>query len=148
MAEIIKREYLDEVSKNLLCSKPQKKQFIAELSADVDEFIDNCGELSAEILVEEFGSPEEVAASFTGRMKHSELKSKLSNKRTVLLAVIAGIILLVAAIVIGVRCYQRWEFFSHPDGFTVEGPAYVLESDGEVDEFVDAVGDDVDFRKD
>lgn len=135
MTESVIKKYLDDVAKNLICSKKERKVFIKSLSEDINDFVADRDEVSASDLSAEFGKPEEVAASFAAHMDSTVLVKKVSIKRAVILGIIAGIILLIIGMLIGIRCYQRWEFFSHPDGYCVEWPIYVLETEEEVSEY-------------
>lgn len=143
MTENTVNKYLDAVSKNLICSRKEKKSFISKLSAGIEDFAGDREEISFEELSAEFGSPQELAASFAAQMDSAVLVKKISIKRAVVLGIIAGIVLMILGMFIGVKCYQRWEFFAHPDGYYVEWPIYELETDEEVEEFEQMIDDDL-----
>ena len=120
--------YLSAVEANLLCGKTQKKRIMENIHSDVYGCFEGCtDEITTEMIVVRFGKPEELAASFLKDMSGAEIKSRLSKKKIAIAAVVAGIVLAVIAVIIGVRCYQRWEFFSHPDGYIEETPVFYVD---------------------
>ena len=143
MTENTVNKYLDAVSKNLICSRKEKKSFISKLSAGIEDFTGGREDISFEELSAEFGSPRELAASFAAQMDSAVLVKKISIKRAVVLGIIAGIVLMILGMFIGVKCYQRWEFFAHPDGYVLEYPVYVFETEEEVSEYEDMMDDDL-----
>jgi len=132
------RSYLQEVEDKLVCSAKSKKLFIKELSADVEEFADNIDELSTDSLYRRFGTPTEVADAFVSQMRSSDIEEKVAHKRMIALALVSGLVVLIAAVAIGIGCFKRWEFFSHPDGYIMETPVYIVDEE-QVDEYFESL---------
>ena len=130
--------YLNSVESNLICKKMQRKRIIESISSELYEFCDsNSVESAYGDIVDRFGKSEELALSFLKNMDGAELKTRLSNKKLAVIAIVVGTIIAVSAIIICVKCYQRWEFFAHPDGYEVAWPIYELETEEEVSEYYD-----------
>ena len=139
--------YIGTVEANLLCGKAQKKRILEGVRADIYGYFEGRDdEITIEMIVDRFGSPEELASSFTKNIDGAELKSKLNKKKIAIIATVIGVIIAVAAIIIGVRCYKRWEFFSHPDGYISETPVYVFETDEEAEAYWNAITSDENGR--
>lgn len=138
MLEKTVKKYLGGVAENLICSRKEKKSFLKTLSADIKDFTADREDIDLEVLSAEFGSPQDVAASFASQMDSSALVKKISLRRAVVFGIVAGIILLVIGIFVGVRCYQRQEFFLHPDGYIAETPVYIVDEE-QIDEYFDSL---------
>ena len=135
--------YLNIVEANLVCGKARKKRIIESVSSDIyDCFEGYSDDITVDVIADRFGAPEELASSFLKDMDGTELKSKLSKKKIAIIATLIGAIISVAAIILGGKFYKRWEFFSHPDGYDVQYPVYVLETEEEVGEFEKMIGEE------
>lgn len=134
--------YIGTVEANLLCGKDQKKRILEGVRADIYGYFEGRDdEITTEMIVDRFGSPEELASSFTKNMDGAELKSKLNKKKIAIIATVIGVIIAVVAIIIGVRCYKRWEFFSHPDGYITETPVYNIDGEDLTEYFQELYGE-------
>lgn len=94
------KEYYARISACVLCDRKQKKAFLKELQSSIEEFKLNNPQATASDIEAFFGSPEQIAASFTDNTDSVKLKKRLSVKKIILLAVILVLLIYVAFIVI------------------------------------------------
>ena len=94
------KEYFARISDSVLCDRKQKKAFLKELQSSIEEFRLSNPQATASDIEAFFGSPEQIAASFTDNADSVKLKKRLSVKRIVLLAVILVLLIYVAFVVI------------------------------------------------
>ncbi len=94
------KEYYARISACVLCDRKQKKAFLKELQSNIEEFRLSNPQATVSDIEAFFGSPEQIAASFTDNTDSVKLKKKLSVKRIVLLAVILALLVYVAFVVI------------------------------------------------
>lgn len=84
--------YLTEVKRALKNAKAYQKSVIVKLDADIQEYIsENPDATEAEFLTH-FGNPDDYATEYVATMSPSEQKAKLSVKKRIVMAVIAGIL--------------------------------------------------------
>lgn len=94
------KEYYARISHCVVCGHKQKSAFLKELKNTVEEFRLSNPDASVDEIKAFFGSPEQIAASFTENRDWRELKKNLSVKKLLLLAVILALLIYVAFIVI------------------------------------------------
>ena len=91
------RSYLSKVSEKLVCPKSLKAAFLSDLRERIQLFQSPDRELTLEVLCEEFGSPEEIAAGFFNREDYEELlnKAKIRVVRWKIICALVVVLLLV-----------------------------------------------------
>lgn len=91
------RSYLSKVSEKLVCPKSLKAAFLSDLRERIQLFQSPDRELTLEVLCEEFGSPEEIAAGFFNREDYEELlnKAKIRVVRWKVVCALVTVVLLV-----------------------------------------------------
>lgn len=94
------KEYYTRISACVLCDRKQKKAFLKELQSSIEEFRFNNPQASLSDIEAFFGSPEQIAASFTDNTDSVRLKKRLSVKKIVLLAILLVLLIYFAFIVI------------------------------------------------
>lgn len=74
--------YLKELSNQLCCSGKEKKEILSSLKNRLSEFeSEHPTALKYEDIVEQFGSPKEVANSFLGEYSSTQLHSLVKRKK-------------------------------------------------------------------
>ena len=94
------KKYYNEISTVLICERKQKKAFIKDLSANVDEYLAVCPEADIDKIKAEFGTPEEIASSFIANSDTIKIKKKLDIKKLILIAVVVALAIYLAFIII------------------------------------------------
>lgn len=94
------KEYYARISDGILCDRKQKKAFLKELKNNIEEFRLSNPQATISDIEAFFGSPEQIAASFTDNTDSVKLKKKLSVKRIVLFAVLLALFVYIAFVVI------------------------------------------------
>lgn len=89
------KKYYTSIKKNLSCSFNMKSVFIKDLDDRVSDFLEDNPNATMENIIENFGTPEEIAKSFD---KDNEYYKRKARYR--LLIEIALLVLLVVAITI------------------------------------------------
>ncbi len=88
--------YYREIADNILCPKNKKTAFLRELKREIGDFVENSPEADMTEIIAVFGSPEEIAQGFSADITGTEIKKRLSLKKTVILFLLA--VLLIWAI--------------------------------------------------
>lgn len=89
------KKYYTSIKKNLSCSFNMKSVFIKDLNDKVSDFLEENPNSTIENIIENFGTPEEIAKSFD---KDNEYYKRKAKKR--LIVEIALLVLLVVAIIV------------------------------------------------
>lgn len=93
-------EYISSVSSRLVCPSKQKKDFLNQLSDDVEAFLDESANATREDIEALFGSPESIASSFISNADSADIKKKVSLKKLVVIAVTLALLIYFAFVVI------------------------------------------------
>ncbi len=94
------KEYYREIDKLLVCDRKQKTAFMAELQANIEEYIATVGETDIESIMAEFGTPEIIAESFLSNSDAVSIKKKLSIKKCIIMAIVIALLVYLAFVVI------------------------------------------------
>ena len=94
------KKYYNEIFSALICDRKQKKAFLNDFSANVDEYLTACPEADIDKIKAEFGTPEEIASSFIANSDTIKIKKKLDIKKLILIAVIIVLTIYIAFIII------------------------------------------------
>lgn len=93
--------YLKELSNQLCCSGKEKKEILSSLKNRLSEFeSEHPTDLKYEDIVEQFGSPKEVANSFLGEYSSTQLHNLVKRRKIKHFCIITACILIFAALVI------------------------------------------------
>ena len=88
-------KYLKEIKNNLLISKARKK-FIKTLKESIYEYMENNPDADIKSIIENFGTPDEIANSFAAIINYREINKHTHIKRIIL----SGILILLSITVI------------------------------------------------
>ena len=93
--------YLKELSNQLCCSGKEKKEILSSLKNRLSEFeSEHPTALKYEDIVEQFGSPKEVANSFLGEYSSTHLHNLVKRRKIKHFCIITACILIFAALLI------------------------------------------------
>ena len=106
--------YLKDLSKQLCCSEKEKKEILSSLKNRLSEFESEYPTaLKYEDIVEQFGSPKEVANSFLGEYSSIQLHNLVKRRKIKHFCIITACILIFAALLsiqsaefIGFICFR------------------------------------------
>ena len=93
------RQYLKEVRTELDCSMSIKSVFLKDLKEEIDFSRTQGLTITGESLRAEFGSPEEISASFYNRNDYKELLAK-AKKKLFFWRIAAGVITVILVLTI------------------------------------------------
>ncbi len=94
------KEYYNEIEKMLVCDRKQKTAFMAELKADIEEYIAAQGETDINNIRAEFGTPETIAESFLHSSDARVIRKKLDIKKFIFIVVITALVIYLAFVII------------------------------------------------
>ena len=77
-------DYYKEISSRVTCKGKQKRSFIKELKGEVDEFLMNSPDAGIDDIKSVFGTPSEIAESFTVNKTAAEEKNIFTVRKIVL----------------------------------------------------------------
>ena len=112
--------YLKDLSKQLCCSEKEKKEILSSLKNRLSEFeSEHPATLKYEDIVEQFGSPKEVANSFLGEYSSTQLHNLVKRRKIKHFCIITASILIFAALLIySIR--RIYQFYWFQDGYVIE----------------------------
>lgn len=92
------KNYLNDISRYLVCTKKQKKIILEDIEISVRDYIENANVKNMSEVYNHFGSPEDIAKTYLANfVKPSDIRKAISKKKVlIIVALIAFIILLVA----------------------------------------------------
>ena len=99
------KAYLNDVAKELSNLPGFKKDLLQKLRDEVETYLEEHPEANRDTLETEFGSAEEISELWLGSTGAETVKKGLSQKKKILLAVLAGIV--VIAIILTVYLVDR-----------------------------------------
>ncbi len=85
-------KYIKDIKKELLYNSKQSREFLAQLRQNVCDFAAENEKADIGAVKEQFGKPEDIAATFFEQYDKNEIKRKVNVRRV---AVIVGIVMLV-----------------------------------------------------
>lgn len=99
------KRYLTEVKCTLKNAKAYQKSVIERLDADIQDYIADSPDATKADFLAHFGNPGDYATEYVATMSHSEQKAKLSAKKRVVTAVIAGLLAALLVLSIGIATF-------------------------------------------
>ena len=119
MPNEVGKTYLNGVAKELSNLPGFKKDLLQKLREEVENYLEEHPEADRETLEAEFGSAKELSELWLNAAPAETVKKGLSQKKKILLAVIAGIV--IVAIILTVYLIQRHRLEEeYLDGYYVE----------------------------
>ncbi len=94
------KKYYSDISKALVCSRKEKTAFITELKSNIDEYLAKEPDTAIENIMEEFGTPLEIANSFIDNAGANVIKKKIDIKKYILLALAVALIIYLIFVVV------------------------------------------------
>lgn len=111
------KKYCQSIRKCLVCPGYYKRRFLKELNNNLTVYSEDHPEASYSDIIEHFGSPEDVVASYLDTISPSELARRMKFGRYIKISiVIITIFVLIAAFIIykriddGIAVYEVDEF--------------------------------------
>ncbi len=87
------KKYKRKIKANLLCGTKLSKQFLADLSDSIDNYIEENNITQLADVQNHFGSPEQIAQSFLAETDIGVIRKKVRLKQIVLVALIAALLM-------------------------------------------------------
>lgn len=117
------KQYLREVKKRIPCSPAQKKQFLCQLDNEVFLYCEEHNDIDMAALVDQFGSPEELASDFLPEININTVNGFVQTKHR-LLMLLAIIVIAVVALASGIGIYTLYRQQQLLDGQYIESITY------------------------
>lgn len=116
--------YIEQVKKQLICSKKRKAEILQQLSADVDAFASTLNEeCSIDMLEEEFGTPQKAAEAVMQLESICSVKDRMDKKKPfVIITAITCAIIALGLLFYLIYCIQNKEYFAN--GYASETIVY------------------------
>lgn len=93
-------KYIKDIKKELLYGTKESRQFLKELKQNVTDYAEENQNADMAEVTEQFGKPEEIAATFFEQYGKEDIKKKVNIRRVVIAAVAIIVAVLVIAITI------------------------------------------------
>ena len=91
--------YIKDIKKELLYSSKQSREFLAGLRQNVCDFAAENENANMAQVTEQFGKPEEIAATFFEQYGKEDIKKKVNIRRVVIAAVVAIVMMFATAMI-------------------------------------------------
>ncbi len=91
--------YIKDIKKELLYSSKQSREFLAGLRQNVCDFAAENENADMAQVTEQFGTPEDIAATFFEQYSKDDIKRKVNIRRVVVAAVVAIVMMFATAMI-------------------------------------------------
>ena len=118
--------YFREITGALPCTGCKKRKILRDLRLSVDGFLEEHPDATLEAVAEHFGTPQQIADSYTEEMPPRELQRQMKIKKWII-GIVAGAVvcaLLMWGIAIGIALIDQYK---HTRGQLVEDPIVIEE---------------------
>ena len=86
--------YIKDIKKELLYSSKQSREFLAGLRQNVCDFAAENENADMAQVTEQFGKPEDIAATFFEQYDKNEIKRKVNVRRVIIAAVVVVVLMI------------------------------------------------------
>lgn len=100
MANKLARRYVHRVCRRMPVGGKQKRQFLANLRANVTQYLEENPGLDHAQLEAHFGTPDDIAADFISQMSYQQINEKFRFRNRVV-AIVAAVAILIALLGVG-----------------------------------------------
>lgn len=94
------KKYMQEIKRNLVCSKEQRKKFLASFSNNMDEYLNDNSDADFAQLQKDLGTPEEIANAFLENASASNVKKQMSFVKWIIVGVAVVLSVYIIAIIV------------------------------------------------
>lgn len=95
-----RKKYIQEIKRNLVCNKEQRKKFLASFSDNMDEYLNDNPDADFAQLQKDLGTPEEIANAFLENTSASNVKKRMSFVKWIVAGVAIVLSIYITAIII------------------------------------------------
>ncbi len=92
--------YIKDIKKELLYNSKQSREFLAGLRQNVCDFAAENENAEIAAVKEQFGKPEEIAATFFEQYGKEDIKKKVNIRRVVIVAVVVALLIFAFSVII------------------------------------------------
>lgn len=127
-----RKQYLNQIEKQLVCKGNQRKQFMNSFEDNMDEYLRDNPDADFAQLQKDMGTPQEIANAFLENEDASKIKKRMTFKKWIIAAVIIIILMIAATLVLALIDAHK----AHR-GYNVETIGEHIENeDGTIEEVV------------
>lgn len=113
------RRYLREIQGCIPCHGKAKYEILRKIKGMIRAALSDAPEMSYEMLVERFGTPQQIAASYVDELDTPELLKKL-RLRNKIIAIVCATAAIILAIWVGVVVTATQKHYGEMNGHIVE----------------------------
>ncbi len=93
-------KYIKDIKKELLYGTRESRQFLKELKQNVTDYAEENQNADMAQVTEQFGKPEDIAATFFEQYGKEDIKKKVNIRRVVIVALTIAITMFIIALAI------------------------------------------------
>ena len=90
--------YIKDIKKELLYGTKESRQFLKELKQNVTDYAEENQNADMAQVTEQFGKPEDIAATFFEQYEKNEIKRKVNVRRVIIAAVVVVVLMIGATL--------------------------------------------------
>ena len=93
--------YIKDIKKELLYGTKESRQFLKELKQNVTDYAEENQNADMAEVTEQFGKPEDIAATFFEQYDKNEIKRKVNVRRVIIAASITVVLMIATTLIVG-----------------------------------------------
>ena len=113
------QQYLREIRGCIPCTGKAKREILGKIKAMISAAVSDTPDMTYEMLVERFGTPQQIAASYVDEMDTPELLRKL-RMRNKIIAIVCATAAIILAIWVGVVVTATRAHYNSMNGYFEE----------------------------
>ena len=116
------KNYLNDISTYLVCTKKQKKIILEDIETSIRDYIETTNINDMSEIYNHFGSPEDIAKTYlTNFVNPADIKKVVSKKKVLIIAIVIALVIFATGVITIVIENNK------EHGYIVEGPAIEVE---------------------
>ena len=116
------KNYLNDISTYLVCTKKQKKIILEDIKTSIRDYIETTNINDMSEIYNHFGSPEDIAKTYLANfVKPADIKKVVSKKKVLIIAIVIALVIFATGVITIVIENNK------EHGYIVEGPAIEVE---------------------
>ena len=93
-------KYIKDIKKELLYGTKESRQFLKELKQNVTDYAEENQNADMAQVTEQFGKPEDIAATFFEQYGKEDIKKKVNIRRVVVVTALVALVMVAVSLIV------------------------------------------------